>query len=115
MDATRSLQLATCAAELAVGPLQAGGSEQQLSEAVQRGLLQPGGNLLIKLLQVRKPCMLARQVGSGCVLRSTPQSSCTSSFMLFLGLWQLGGGCAIRFAPPALLTPGPRRGFFWLS
>eukprot|EP00891_Asterochloris_glomerata_P007481 jgi/Astpho2/7481/e_gw1.00114.145.1_t len=51
MDATRSLQLATCAAELAVGPLEAEGSEQQVLEVAQKGLLQPGGNMLIKLLQ----------------------------------------------------------------
>ena len=57
MDATRSLQLATCAAELAVGPLHGKGSEQQVLEVAQKGLLQPGGNLLIKLLQVREPCM----------------------------------------------------------
>ena len=63
MDATRSLQLATCAAELAVGHLQVEGSEQVL-EVAQKGLLQPGGNLLIKLLQVREPCMPARQAGS---------------------------------------------------
>ena len=63
MDATRSLQLATCAAELAVGPLQAEGSEQPVLEFAQKGLLQPGGSLLIKLLQVSEPCMTARQAG----------------------------------------------------
>ncbi len=57
MDATRSLQLATCAAELAVGPLEAEGSEQQVLEVAQKGLLQPGGNMLIKLLQVRETCV----------------------------------------------------------
>ena len=113
MDATRSLQLATCAAELAVGPLQAEGSEQQVVEVLQKGLLQPGGNLLIKLLQVCEPCMPAclhgrrAQPTTGCVLRSTPRESCTGSSMLLLGVWQLGGGFAIRFAPAHSSIPVP--------